>query len=461
MAMTEVTQQHRKADTNPQTRENWLKCILPRVSHILDEIRLSLDKQDSDGALMAIIKWALELRASDIHLELQEVDAEIRFRIDGDLATVGTLQAKEHALIVERMKYKSNLKLNIHDVPQDGKFRFGKEGHDAQIDIRVSVMPTRYGESIVCRILDSSSNVINFDGLGIIGPQKEIILTTLKKKQGMILVTGPTGSGKTTTLYTMIDTLKQPEDKIITLEDPIEYQIPGVLQSEINERAGYTFAMGVRRSSVTIQTSSWLVKSVTSILRIPLFRQLSQVILCSRRFIRRVHLRHSNDLRIWELVHLMLLRRSMSSSLSDSSAESVVTVQRERQYHTTSWRWETLRSLWCLLNLSHREENGCDQCGHTGYSGRMGIYEVFQMTDEIREAIRTGKNDTEIKTSCLKWGFLSILDKMHEQSLTRYDDSGRMREKWYSVDIVYKILFLLDNLFFVILYSESIRLEKP
>lgn len=107
-------------------------------------------------------------------------------------------------------------------------------------------MPTRYGESIVCRILDSSTNVINFDGLGIIGPQKEIITNALKKKQGMVLVTGPTGSGKTTTLYTMIDTLRKPEDKIITLEDPIEYQIPGVLQSEINERAGYTFALGVR-----------------------------------------------------------------------------------------------------------------------------------------------------------------------------------------------------------------------
>ncbi len=183
------------------------------------------------------------MHASDIHLELHETDAEVRFRIDGDLATVGTLKAKEQATIVERMKYKSNLKLNIHDVPQDGKFRFGKEGHDAQIDVRVSVMPTRYGESIVCRILDSSTNVINFDGLGIIGPQKEIITNALKKKQGMVLVTGPTGSGKTTTLYTMIDTLRKPEDKIITLEDPIEYQIPGVLQSEINERAGYTFAL--------------------------------------------------------------------------------------------------------------------------------------------------------------------------------------------------------------------------
>ena len=181
-----------------------------------------------------------------MHLELHEQNSSIRFRIDGDLATVGELKIKEHNTIAERMKYRANLKLNIHDVPQDGKFRFGKDGRDAQIDVRLSVMPTRYGESIVCRVLDSSETVIQMDGLGIIGPQKEIITNALKKKQGMILVTGPTGSGKTTSLYTMIDGLKKPEDKIITLEDPIEYQIPGVLQSEINERNGYTFAMGVR-----------------------------------------------------------------------------------------------------------------------------------------------------------------------------------------------------------------------
>jgi type IV pilus assembly protein PilB len=244
--MTQVTENIAKLSQILKQEQSGTSVYFPEFRHILDEIQISLDKQDSDGALMALVKWALQLHASDIHLELHETDSEVRFRIDGDLATVGTLKAKEHEMIIERMKYRSNLKLNIHDVPQDGKFRFWKEGHDAQIDVRVSVMPTRYGESIVCRILDSSVNVINFDGLGIIWPQKDIILSALKKKQGMVLVTGPTGSGKTTTLYTMIDALKTAEDKIITLEDPIEYQIPGVLQSEINERAGYTFALGVR-----------------------------------------------------------------------------------------------------------------------------------------------------------------------------------------------------------------------
>jgi type II secretory ATPase GspE/PulE/Tfp pilus assembly ATPase PilB-like protein len=193
---------------------------------IMDEIRLALDNQDSDKAVTVLIHGAIDLRASDVHLEIHETSSTIRFRIDGALAPLGDMTIKEQALIIERMKYRSNLKLNIHNVPQDGKIRLGKEGRDAQIDIRVSVMPTRYGESIVCRILDASQTLLTMDGLGIIGPQNIIIKKTLKKKQGMILVTGPTGSGKTTTLYSLIEILKKPEDKIITLEDPIEYQIP-------------------------------------------------------------------------------------------------------------------------------------------------------------------------------------------------------------------------------------------
>ncbi len=213
---------------------------------IMDEIRLALDNQDSDKALTVLIHGALDLRASDVHLEIHEKSSTLRFRIDGALAPLGDMTIKEQSMIVERMKYRSNLKLNIHNVPQDGKIRLGKEGRDAQIDVRVSVMPTRYGESIVCRILDASQTILNMDGLGIIGPQNTIIKKTLQKKQGMILVTGPTGSGKTTTLYSLIEILRKPEDKIITLEDPIEYQIPGILQSEINERDGYTFALGLR-----------------------------------------------------------------------------------------------------------------------------------------------------------------------------------------------------------------------
>lgn len=299
------------------------------------------------------------------------------------------------------MKYRSNLKLNIHDVPQDGKFRFGKEGHDAQIDIRVSVMPTRYGESIVCRILDSSSNVINFDGLGIIGPQKDIILEVLKKKQGMILVTGPTGSGKTTTLYTMIDTLKQPEDKIITLEDPIEYQIPGILQSEINERAGYTFAMGVRS----------ILRHDPDIIMIGEIRDLDtantavQAALTGHLVLSTLHTKSAFET-LERLENMGVSPFDVAASLDVIISQRLV---RRVCRHCAARETiaplpgdEKLLARYGVTESFAQRGAGCDECGHTGYSGRMGIYEVFQVTDEIREAIRTGKNDTEIKTLALK-----------------------------------------------------------
>jgi type II secretory ATPase GspE/PulE/Tfp pilus assembly ATPase PilB-like protein len=150
---------------------------------ILDDVKIALDRQDSDNALNTLIHGAISLRASDVHLEIHEHDSVPRFRIDGDLAPLGMLSLKEHETLVERLKYRSNLKLNIHNVPQDGKFRLGKADKDAHIDIRVSVMPTRYGESVVCRILDATNNVLTLDALGIIGGQKMLLLDSLKKKQ--------------------------------------------------------------------------------------------------------------------------------------------------------------------------------------------------------------------------------------------------------------------------------------
>jgi len=389
--------------------QSGTSIYFPEFRHILDEIELALDKQDSDGALTALVKWALKLRASDIHLELHETDAEVRFRIDGDLATVWILKAKEQAMIVERMKYRSNLKLNIRDVPQDGKFRFWKEGHDAQIDVRVSVMPTRYGESIVCRILDSSTNVINFDGLGIIGPQKEIILQTLKKKQWMILVTGPTGSGKTTTLYTMIDVLKKPEDKIITLEDPIEYQIPGVLQSEINERAGYTFALWVRS----------VLRHDPDIIMIGEIRDLDtantavQAALTGHLVLSTLHTKSAFETleRLENMgVSVFDVAASLDVIISQRLVRRVCRHCATREKISVRPGDDVLLARYGATESLSQRGTGCDECGHTGYSGRMGIFEVFQVTEEVRDAIRGGKNDTEIRAMADKSWFLSITD---------------------------------------------------
>ncbi len=144
-----------------------------------------------------------------------------------------TLTRSEYKLILERLKYAAGLKLNIIDIPQDGKYSLELENR--KIDVRVSILPTKYGENIVCRVLDASKAIIDFEQLGFFWTSKRIVDKAISQKNGMVLVTGPTGSGKTTTLYTMLSKLNTRDKKMITIEDPVEYELPGVIQSEVDE----------------------------------------------------------------------------------------------------------------------------------------------------------------------------------------------------------------------------------
>lgn len=184
----------------------------------------SLARQDSESTLIRVTRGALAVGSSDIHYDTNETDIRIRLRIDGELRDIAVLSRAEYKLLLERLKYKSDLKLNITDVPQDGKYRITDDGE--RIDVRVSTLPVRYGENVVCRILDSTKSIPSVDDLGFMWTSKRQIDRSMKKKNGTILVTGPTGSGKTTTLYSLLTTLNTPERKIITLEDPIEYELP-------------------------------------------------------------------------------------------------------------------------------------------------------------------------------------------------------------------------------------------
>ena len=161
-------------------------------------------------------------------------------RIDGELINVMTLSKPEYKLLLERLKYKSNLKLNLTEIPQDGKYRIVSENE--RIDVRIATLPVRYGENVVCRILDSSKKIPLVEELGFMWTSKRQIDRSLKKKNGTILVTCPTGSGKTTTLYSMLTNLNIEARKIITLEDPIEYELDGVVQSEVDEKKNYTYS---------------------------------------------------------------------------------------------------------------------------------------------------------------------------------------------------------------------------
>ena len=172
-------------------------------------------------ALEAMTIGALVVGASDIHYEMGEHHVCVRFRIDGILVDIMTLSSHEYKLITERLKYASNRKLNITHIPQDGKYSLSLQ--EKQLDVRIATLPIRLGENIVARVLDHSGIVIEFEKLGFFWTTKRILERALTRKNGMILVTGPTGSGKTTTLYTMLSRLNTREKKVITLEDPIEY----------------------------------------------------------------------------------------------------------------------------------------------------------------------------------------------------------------------------------------------
>ena len=194
--------------------------------------------------LEIILAGALSADASDIHIEPQEKQVRLRFRLDGVLHDILLFDYKIYNLILSRIKLVSGLKLNIHNQAQDG--RFSIKINEGATEVRTSVIPEAYGESIVLRILNPKSISISFDALGIDKDLMNILEKELKKPNGMILTTGPTGSGKTTTLYAFLRKIYTPETKIITLEDPVEYHLPNIVQTQVEESIGYSFSAGLR-----------------------------------------------------------------------------------------------------------------------------------------------------------------------------------------------------------------------
>ena len=207
-------------------------------------LKAFLQKQDSEQALKYVILSALAFRSSDVHFDSVETGVSVRFRIDGVLSEVSSLSAQEYKLLLERMKYKADLKLNISELPQDGKFRIIED--EKKLDVRIATVPSVFGEGAVCRILDADNAKVGFHDLGFFWTAKRRLEQGIRKKHGLVLVVGPTGSGKTTTLYSVLHLLNTPQKKIVTLEDPIEYEIPGIVQSEVNDKKGYTFSVGLK-----------------------------------------------------------------------------------------------------------------------------------------------------------------------------------------------------------------------
>jgi type IV pilus assembly protein PilB len=368
---------------------------------------LDLDRLSNDTDISPIIKLvdtivftALEKRASDIHMETRDNDMVVRYRIDGALYEAGDPIALSHHLtIVSRIKVMSELDIAERRVPQDGRFRMRIKGR--KVDFRVSIIPTVHGEDVVIRILDKEQineafkdlklEVVGFDP-GLLQKFRRFIL----EPYGMVLVTGPTGSGKTTTLYAALNEIRNDEDKIITIEDPVEYQLRGVAQIAVNEKKGLTFARGLR-SILRHDPDKIMVGEIRD-------QETAQIAINSaltgHLVFTTVHANNVIDV-IGRFINMGVEPYNFVSALNCVLAQRLVRVlcvRCKEQY--TPDEVELIESG--LQPSTYRDRVyfksvGCEICNHTGYRGRTAIHELLDMSDTIRELIIARKPGSEVR----------------------------------------------------------------
>ena len=342
-----------------------------------------------------ILAGAIQAKSSDVHIETEEDKIIVRYRIDGVLHNVATIRKQDWPKIISRVKLLAGLKLNITTVPQDGRISIylTKE----RIDVRVSTLPTAFGESVVMRLLMSSAIGIGFEELGIRGLAFEQIAKEIKKPNGMIITTGPTGSGKTTTLYAFLNQLNTPETKIITLEDPIEYQMEGVNQSQIDHSKKYDFAKGLR--SILRQDPDIIM--VGEIRDKETAEVAIQAALTGHLVLSTIH---TNDAAgaVPRFIAMGVKPFLLAPALNAIMAQRLVRRICEGCKEKVDLDQQTQERIKNILGaipeksgykvdlnkeMTFYKGKGCDKCHNLGYKGRIGIYEIFIMNKEIEKII--------------------------------------------------------------------------
>ena len=379
---------------------------------------LDLDRLAGDEEMSPIIKLvdtvvlnALERRASDIHIETRDSDVQVKYRIDGALyRAADPIDIAHHQTIVQRIKVMSELDIAERRVPQDGRFRMRIRGR--KIDFRVSIMPAIHGENVVIRILDKEQineefRDLNLDVVGFAPQDLRKFRKFIAEPYGMVLVTGPTGSGKTTTLYAALNEIKNEEDKIITIEDPVEYQLQGITQIPVNEKKGLTFARGLR-SILRHDPDKIMVGEI----RDSETAQIAiQSALTGHLVFTTVHANNVIDV-IGRFLNMGVEPYNFVSSLNCVLAQRLVRMlcnHCRRKYQASDQ--ELIESG---LNADkYRNEVffnavGCEVCNFTGYRGRTAIHELLDVTDHIREIILERRPGSEVRRAARTEGLTSL-----------------------------------------------------
>jgi type IV pilus assembly protein PilB len=356
--------------------------------------------------LSVIIKHAIDGKASDIHIEpMGSKEYRVRFRVDGVLYASLSIPKEVGRAVVSRIKILSNLKIDEKRKPQDGRFKIIEDGHS--VDFRVSTLPVVDGEKIVMRLLDTGNSVIDLKSMGLFGKGHEILIRNIKEPYGIILMTGPTGSGKSTTLYACLDILNKEERNIITLEDPVEYSIGGINQSQINPEIGYTFASGLRsilRQDPNVIMVGEIRDSETAELTI-------HAALTGHLVLSTLHTNSSIGA-IPRLIDMGIESFLLSSSLRVVAAQRLVRRICTDCKHEAKATDSIVKYIKSQIENLPKEEvekygvdlskgihifegKGCEMCGNSGYKGRIAVFEALEIDKTMKEII-SEKNGNEI-----------------------------------------------------------------
>jgi type IV pilus assembly protein PilB len=350
-----------------------------------------------------LIAQAVRSRASDIHIEPQEGTVLVRFRVDGLLREVLRLPPGILSSLISRIKIMGGMDIAEKRLPQDGRFQVTLERRS--IDLRVSTMPTVYGEKVVLRILDKTNMLLNLDSLGFSHATREQYESLIRSSYGMILITGPTGSGKTTTLYATLNALSSPEKNIITIEDPVEYLLPGINQVRVNPKAGLDFASGLRA----------ILRQDPDIIMVGEIRDRETADIAVRAATTG-HLvfstLHTNDAvgAVTRLLDMGIEPFLVNSSLIGVVAQRLVRLicPRCRELYEPKPDEAAYAFLGESAVKKFYRGRGCQQCNYTGYQGRMAIQEILVMTEEIRTLVSARASATEVKKAAIAGGMVTL-----------------------------------------------------
>lgn len=433
-----------------------LKNVLENVNRqiVVDEGKQSRKKESNVEKIAEqapvskivdiIISNAVEGKASDIHIESEENELKVRYRLDGVLHNSLALPKKISMAVISRIKILSNLKIDETRKPQDGRFRFvfpGSDGMERSVDLRISTFPTVNGEKVVMRILDTSSDIGSLESLGICSSGLEIVRENVRKPFGIMLVTGPTGSGKSTTLYAMLKILNEEGVNIVTLEDPVEYFMAGINQSQIKAEIGYTFASGLR--SILRQDPDIIM--VGEIRDKETAELATHAALTGHLVLSTLHTNNAAGV-IPRLIDMGIEPFLISSSLNIAIGQRLVRricrecireikpsdeVKKNIQRELDKIPDDQKKDLDLKDGIKLFSGKGCKKCKQSGFSGRVGVYEVFKMTPDVESMISSKVTETEIAKEAERQGMITMKQDAIMKSLkglTTIEEALRIAE---------------------------------